>query len=319
MKKYIILTVVSILLTSTLVTAQMQLGQGINDFNQKAPELHNLALLPNHSVPSLMVTAGSRMDGFGRHPFTGTLLCSGYLIDRLGGGLKVNYDKAGLSTKIDAQIGLTYYIFLTKDRSDDAGDNIKGDKCSFFLAGHFTQDRIRQEDIIATNSNDPNLLNVSEMAPGGNASAGVAFLREDKYYAGLSVYQLIEHKTDFMNDAWKNRQKRQYFLCGAYTFNLCRKTPLDLELNAIATLNSFNAYQFVAGADLTIIKILSAGVAYRSNGSLRFNLGVKAQSWDFGYACSYGAFVDASAYSYKGFSNAVFIRKIFNEGRRSVQ
>lgn len=306
-----------ILATAFSSFAQLQPGQGINEFSHKAPEIHNLALLPNRAVPSLMFMAGSRMDGFGNHPFDASLLASGYLIDRLGGGLKVNYDQAGLSSKLDIQLGLSYYVFLSKDNAGEEGEKQRGDKFSFFLAGHFTQDRIRQEDIVVIQTDDPNLLNVGEVAPGGNASAGIAFLREDRYYAGISVSNLFEHKTAFMNPLWENRQKRQYFVSGAYTFSLSKKTPLDLQLYASGTMLTADAYQWLAGAELTVLKAFGAGVAWRSNGSLRFDLSVKAQSWDFGYACSYGAWVDATAYTYKGFSNSIFVRKLFNEGRRS--
>jgi type IX secretion system PorP/SprF family membrane protein len=319
MNKNILCTILIAFVVSTASFAQLQVGQGINDFYYKVPEIHNLALLPNHSVPAVMITAGSRMDGFGRHPFTGSLLCSGYLIDRLGGAVKVNYDRAGLLTKLDAQVGLSYYVFLTKDHSNAEGKHLKGDKFSFFLAGHFTQDIIDRNDIVVLDSDDPALENVSDVAPGGNASAGIAFLREDTYYAGFSVYQLIEHETDYLSTVWTNRQRRQYFLTGAYTFHFEKKVPIDLELHAIATMNDFQTAQIIGGVDLTLMKILGLGLDYRSNGSLKFNLGVKAQTWDFGYACSYGAWVDATAYTYKGFANSVFIRKTFNEGRRSAQ
>jgi hypothetical protein len=104
---------------------------------------------------------------------------------------------------------------------------------------------------------------------------------------------------------------------GAYTFNLQEKNALDLELHAIAAAIEFSAFQYEAGVDFSFLKVASVGLGYQSNGAIKIDAGIKAQSWDFGYSCSYGAWVDATNYTYKGFNNAIFVRKLFNEGRRS--
>ncbi len=306
---------VFILVTINVSIAQFQVGMGINTFSHKFPELHNLALMPLHSVPSAALIASSSMSGFDNHPRSATLMCSGFLIDKLGAGLKVNYDQQGLSSKTDIQLGLAYYVFINK-KSGDEGDK-KGDKLSFSLAGHFIQDKIRHADISVADPNDPDLLNNAGVSPNGDASLGIAFLRENKYYAGISAYQLLGTKSNFMNDQFKNARKRHYYIMGSYTFNLQEKSKLDLELHAIAAAIEFTAFQYEGGVDFSFLNVASVGVGYQSNGALKFDASIKAQSWDFGYACSYGAWVDATAYTYKGFNNAIFVRKLFNEGRRS--
>jgi type IX secretion system PorP/SprF family membrane protein len=304
--------------------AQLQVGQGINDFYQKLPELHNLAMIAQTPVPAASLIAGTRLDGFGRHPMQATMLCSGFLFDRLGVGLKVNYEKMGLSAKTDVQLGLVYYVFLKKDESAPVLNTDGtpkggggGDKMSFFLAGHFIQDKLNREEILVLNPDDPSLKNMSDFAPNGNASAGIAFLRENKYYAGLSAYQLFETKTDFLSSELKNIKKRHYYVMGSYTFNLNKPLNMDLEVNGIGALIDFHSYQWEGGVEFKMKKMFSVGVGCRSNGSLKFNAGVVAQSWDFGYSFSYGAWVGAAQYAYKGVNNMIFIRKIFNEGRRS--
>jgi type IX secretion system PorP/SprF family membrane protein len=315
MRKYILTSALTVFLIWN-ASAQFQVGMGINSFYHKAPEIHNLAMLPLHPVPSVTLIAGSSMDGFKRHPVSATLLCSGFLIDKLGAGLKVNYEQQGLSSKIDIQLGLTYYVFINKKSSDEGADKA-GDKFSFSLSGHFIQDRLKTDDISVLDPNDPDLFDVSNTSPNGDASAGIAFLRENKYYAGISAYQLIGTKSTFMNSQWKNARKRHYYLMGSYTFNLDKKNSLDLELHCIAAAIEFSAYQWEAGTDFMFLKMFNIGAGYQSNGALKFDLGIKAQSWDFGYAFSYGAWVDATSYTYKGFNNMIFIRKLFNEGRRS--
>jgi type IX secretion system PorP/SprF family membrane protein len=303
---------------------QLQVGQGINDFYHKLPEVHNLALVAQTPVPAVSMIAGTRLDGFNRHPMQGTLLCSGFLIDRLGAGLKVNYEKMGLSAKTDIQLGLVYYVFLKKDQSApvlQADGTPKGggggDKMAFFLGGHFIQDRLNHDEIYVLTADDPSLHNLTDYAPNGNASAGIAFLRENKYYAGISAYQLFDTKYTFMSPDWKNIKKRHFYVQGAYTFNLNKPMNMDLEVNAIGALVDFDAYQWEGGVEFKMMKLFSVGVGCRSNGALKFDAGIVAQSWDFGYAFSYGAWVGASDYSYKSVNNMIFVRKIFNEGRRS--
>jgi type IX secretion system PorP/SprF family membrane protein len=324
MKRRILTSAILILTLCWNASAQLQVGQGINDFYNKLPEVHNLALIPLTSVPSVSLIAGSRMDGFGRHPMQGTLLCSGFLIDRLGAGMKVNYEKMGLLTKTDIQLGLTYYVFISKESTTpqlNSEGSIRGgaagDKFSFFLAGHFIQDKINKNDIVVLNPGDPVIQDISDFAPNGNASAGIAFLRENKYYAGISAYQLFHSRSEYLNPEWKNIKRMHYYITGSYTFNLNTLHNLELELLAIGALVDFHAYQWEGGVEFKAKKMFTVGAAYRSNGVLKFDAGVIAQSWNFGYCFSYAAFTDANKYTYKGINNMIFIRKIFNEGRRS--
>lgn len=317
MKRKIIISCIAIILLSWNANAQLQVGQGINDFYNRLPEIHNMALLPLTSVPSASLIAGSRLDGFGHHPLQATFYGSGFLIDHLGTGFKINYEQMGLSSKTDVELGLVYYVFLKKEKVDGKNTGNAGDKFSFFISGHFIQDRIKKNDIIVLDPNDPGLENISETSPNGNASAGIAFLRENKYYAGFSAHQLFKSKSTFLNPEFENFKRRHYYAMGSYTFNLSKTQNLDLEILAIGALVDFKSYQWEAGFDFKIKKMFLVGAAVRSNGSLKFNAGITAQSWNFGYAFSYGAWVDAAKYTYKGMNNSIFIRKVFNEGRRS--
>jgi hypothetical protein len=261
-----------------------------------------------------------------------SLLCSGFLIDRLSAGLKVNYEHMGLMSKTDVQVGLCYYVFINKDKTTpqyktdgSIKDNAVGDKFSFFLGGHFVQDKINKNDIVVLNANDPTLANISDFAPNANASAGIAFLRENKYYAGLSAYQLFSSRSAYMNPEWKNIKRIHYYAQGSYTFNLSKKNSLDLEVLAIGAIVDFHAYEWELGTEFKIKKMFSIGAAYRqsvsnnyrANGLLKFDIGIVAQSWNFGYSIGYGAWTDAVKYTYKGVNNMIFVRKLFNEGRRS--
>lgn len=312
----ILFSIVLVVFFAATVTAQFQIGMGINPYYHRLPEIHNTALLPLHAVPSVSLIASTSMSGFDRHPVSASVLCSGFLIDKLGGSLRVNYDQAGLYSKTDAQLGLAYYVFINK-KAGDAGAERKGDKFSFSLAGHFIQDRIQRNDILVIDPNDPDLTSLSEASPNGDASAGIAVLRENKYYAGFSAYQLLGSKASFMNTKWENARKRHYYLQGSYNFILDKANDFNIELHGIVSAIDFNDYRWEVGTSVSILKAFTVGVGYQSIGAVKLDAGIKAQSWDFGYLCSYGEWIDATTHTYMGFQNGIFVRKFFNEGRRS--
>ena len=303
MKKVLIFAVVLIMINLSAV-AQLQTGQGINSWFHKSPQVHNMSLVSMNAVPTLTFLAGSRMDAFNRHPNQGSLLASGFIADGLGVGCKIDREEAGLSAHLDVQLAFVYHVFLNKE---------KGDKLSFFLGGHFIQNKFSANDAILIDPNDPGLDGVSQFQPGGNASGGFSFLRENTYYVGLSANNLIDTKNAFKNLTLTNLTQRTYYFVGGYTFRLNEKC--GLELNGAGVFASEKAYAWEAGFDFKFNKMFWLGAGYRSAGALKFDCGVTAQSWSFGYLCSYGSWVDATTYTYKAMQNSVFIRKVFNEGR----
>lgn len=298
-----ILTAIILTGAISFCNAQMQVGQGINSWFNKSPQSLNMSLISLHSVPTLTFEAGTRMDAFKNHPSQASLLASGYIANGVGAGLKINREQSGISSTIDAQLAFVYHVLISQ----------KGDKLSFFLAGHFLQDKLNVDNVVVIDPYDPALNGIAEIQPNGNASAGFSFLRENKYHIGVSSYQLIENKNSFLNPSWDNQKKRVYYVVGGYNFGLSE--IFDLEISGAGVFANEKAYAWEAGADLKFKRTLWAGAGYRSAGALKFNAGVTAQSWSFGYMCTYGSWIDAKNYTYKAVNNSVFIRKIFNEGR----
>ena len=304
MKKIIMIAVVLIGMINLSAVAQLQVGQGINPWVNKLPALNNMSLVSMNATPTINLLAGSRMDAFDNHPTQATILASGLISNGFGVGLKLDREQAGLSTHVDVQLGFTYYVYLNKE---------KGDKLSFFLGGHFMQDKLSSDQAIVIDGNDPGLTGISEYQPNGNASGGFSFFRENKYHIGLSAYNLITVDNAFKNSVLTNPTERAYYLVGGYTFRLNSK--FALEPSGAAVFVNEKAYAWEAGVDLKFNKMVWIGAGYRSAGALKFNFGVTAQSWSFGYMCVYGSWVDATAYTYKAVNNSIFIRKVFNEGR----
>jgi len=301
--KKTIFTMISLCCIISISQAQMQVGQGINSWHHKSPQSINMSLISMYSVPTLTFEAGSRLDAFGNHPTQGNLIASGYFADGVGAGLQISHEQAGLSSTLDAQLAFVYHVLISQ----------KGDKMSFFLGGHFMQNKLQVDNIIVLDAYDPAMTGISDFQPNGNASAGISFLRENKYYIGISSYRLFQNQNSYFNSLWENRNQRTYYLVGAYNLGLSEQ--FDLEFSGAGVFANSKAYAWEAGADLKFKRTLWAGAGYKSAGALKFNAGITAQSWTFGYMCTYGSWIDAKTYTYKAVNNSIFIRKIFNEGR----
>lgn len=302
-----------ILITSFIVSgainiciAQFQIGQGINPWFHRVPQTLNMSLVSLDAVPTVSFTVSGRMDGFRNYSRQGCLLASGYITNDIGIGFKINNEQAGLSSATDAQLSFISHVLTSQN----------GDKLSFYIGGHFIQNKFAADDVIVINSDDPSLKNVSESQPSANASAGLSILRENKHFIGLSVSQLFENRNSFLNNVWDNKSRRTYYFIGTYCFDI--DESYAIELSGACVYAGKEQFIYETGIDLKLKQTLWFGTGYRSTGAIKFNAGVTAQSWSFGYLCFYGSSFDAKEYTYKFINNSIFIRKVFNEGRPNL-
>lgn len=290
------------LFCSTAVFAQFQIGQNLSPFQNVAPETQNQALSAYYGVPQLNFSAGSRIDGFGNRPVFQTLALSAPTGNNTGAALVINREKAGLTTLVSADFSFLYSLSLAPE---------KAMKLVFHGTGSFNQMSFNIDDAVVNHIDDPLLAGGTTNQPNGNASAGLALMSQNKYYVGLNASQLIPVRYGFLNSTWDNKAKPVLGLQSAYVFSLNEYASLQAWASAGYSNKNIS---FQLGADFKYRKIFWVGTGYRDNGALLFNAGITAQSFSFGYAFAYG-FSDAVSNNatYAGVSNAVFIRKVFNE------
>jgi type IX secretion system PorP/SprF family membrane protein len=300
MKKIIFISI--FVFAASALFAQFQIGQNMSPFQNVAPETQNQALSAWYGVPQLNFSTGSRIDGFGNRPVFQTLAMSAPTGNNTGAVLVVNREKAGLTTLISANFSFLYSLNLAPE---------KAMKLVFHGTGSFNQMSFNIDDAIVNHASDPLLTGGTTNQPTGNASAGLALLSQNKYYVGINASQLIPVRYGFMNSQWDNKAKPVIGFQAAYIFNLNEYASLQAWASASYS-NSNISWQ--VGTDFKYRKIFWVGAGYRDNGSLLFNAGITAQSFSFGYSFAYG-FSDAVSNNatYAGVSNAVFIRKVFNE------
>lgn len=290
------------LLICTALFAQFQVGQSLSPFQNVAPETQNQALSAWYGVPQLSFSTGSRIDGFGNRPVYQTLALSAPTGNNTGAAFVINREKAGLTTMLSADFSFLYSLNLAPE---------KAMKLVFHGTGSFNQMTFNVDDAVVNQYDDPILAGGTIHQPAGNASAGIALVSQNKFYIGLNASQLIPVRYGFMNNVVDNQMKPVIGLQGAYVYSLNENASLQ---GWAAAGMSNKIFGFQLGADFKYRKIFWVGAGYRNNSSIIFNAGITAQSFSFGYAFAYGM-SDAvkNNATYAGVSNAIFIRKIFNE------
>lgn len=290
----------------SISVAQFQNGRSLSPWVHNTPEHHNMSLMYFRAVPTITFFAGSRLDGFDKHPFEATLLMNGYLDAGLGAGFQVSSSSAGLLRTLDAQLAVSYFVFLNKER---------GDKLSFSLGGHFLQYNLMTEQIVVIDLDDPALQSIAQINPIANASASISLVRENKFYLGASCYHLFENSVNFLQSSMENLLRRHYYFVGGYLLSLSDVLQMDIY-GANVLMKNKNSW--LGGFSLKINKNLWIGAGYRSIGAIQLDAGITAQSWSFGYLTMYGFSVDATNYTYNFIYNTIFIRKLFPESKSNL-
>lgn len=301
MKKIFIISIA--VLASTFSQAQFQTGNNQGAFQNLAPELENPALSMNISVPQVNFMAGTRIDAFNNRPVFQSLFFSSELGNNTGAALHIQREKAGLSTVVKADLSFLYTLNIAPEDAK---------KIVFHGGASLGQNSFNIHEAIVNDENDPLLIGGTINQPTANASTGLAFLSQNTFYAGISAKQLIPAKSSFMNDLWENEAKMLLNFHAAYQFTLNEYSSLQ-AWGSGALSSGILAYQ--AGLDFKYRKIFWVGAGYRNNSSIIFNTGVTAQSFSFGYSISYSSWADAvrNGATYATISNALFVRKVFNE------
>lgn len=130
--------------------------------------------------------------------------------------------------------------------------------------------------------NDQAILYSSDKLISPDAAFG-AYFYDENYFAGISVYQLINKKVHLMNsDYLENKQVRHYFLTGGYRFNI--NETFAIEPSILAKFIEAGVGQLDFNVKSLYKQFLWLGVSYRTSEAVAINLGVKKEPFAFGYS-----------------------------------
>lgn len=264
----------SIVLLSFLLTAQTSCAQQEVMFTQYM--FNGLALNPAYAGSQGVVSATAigrqQWVGLEGAPSTQTFsIHSPVVNERVGVGMLLIHDKIGVTDQYNATLSYAYRIPL------------KHGKLAMGLQAGISSYRANYPEIGISNDAAFNQGKVSAWQP--NFGTGIYYYNT-RFYAGVSVPQLLERAYDTYETNASIGLVRHYFLNAGYVFDLSE--DLKLKPNALLKAVEGAPVQLDLNANLLIMEVLWIGISWRSfesvDGLLQLQLTDRLQlgySYDF--------------------------------------
>jgi len=290
------------LIITALIVVQSVIAQQLTSVSQYMENKYvfNPAVVGTMSYSPLALTYKRMWTGMDDAP-TMQMISSHFLAaDNMGLGGKIfNYSTGALS-----KMGIegTYSYILPVGSS--------GAKLSLGLSAQLYQFYLNKSKLTLEQMDDDVMLFGSEKLITPDAAFG-AYYYTDKYYAGLSAYQLFNRKVDLMTDKiLENRQVRHYFLTGGYNYDI--NSNFSVEPSILAKFVEAGILQIDINAKVTYKQMVWLGLSYRTKDAVAVNLGIRKDRFIFGYSYDY-SLTDIRNYSV-GSHELLFIVK-FNRSK----
>lgn len=203
--------------------------------------------------------------------------------DNVGLGGKIfNYSTGALS-KMGIEATYAYHLQMGG-----------GSKLSLGLSAQLYQFYLDKSKLTFEEMDDDVMLFGSEKLISPDAAFGALYYN-DKYYAGISVFQLFNRKVDMMTDnILENRQTRHYFLTGGYIYDI--NSNWSVEPSFLGKFIEAGLYQFDINAKVTYKQSFWGGLSFRTGDAVAVNLGIRKDRFIFGYSYDY-CLTDINKYS----------------------
>jgi type IX secretion system PorP/SprF family membrane protein len=260
----------------------------------------NPAVVGSLSYSPLALTYKRNWTGIDDAPTTQMISSHFLAADNMGLGGKIFNYSTGKLSKMGIEATYAYHMNI--------GSN--GAKLSLGLSAQLYQFFLNKSQLTLEESGDDVMLFGSDKLITPDAAFG-AYYYTDKYYAGLSAYQLFNRKVDMMNDnILENRQVRHYFLTAGYNYDI--NSNFSVEPSILAKFIEAGIGQLDINAKVTYKQTVWMGLSYRTQDAVAINLGIRKDRFIFGYSYDY-SLSDIHKYS-NGSHELLFIVK-FNRSK----
>ena len=191
------------------------------------------------------------------------------------GGLVI-HDKIGVTNQTTAYLAYAYRI-----RFEGSA------RLAFGLQAGFSNYNSRLSQISTT---DPTFASGDININRPNFGAGIYF-NTNRFYAGVSVPQMVRSRLDVNNTDSDSRLERHYFATAGYVFDL--NQDLKLKPNLLIKYVENAPVEFDINANLLIKELVWVGLSYRSFDSFDalFQIQVSKQ-FQFGYSYDFATTTD---------------------------
>jgi len=193
--------------------------------------------------------------------------------DKVGLGLILSDDKAGIFAKRSIYTSYSYKIKLAEGHYLRPGINVGLQDVMVDFSRSNIQDK-----------NDPYLFNTNRRKSSFDANFGVAYFWKD-LKAGVSVLQLVPHKYRLDTDTgsyYKSNSKVNIYV--TYLVPLSKDAKINFNPVIAMNMGPRTPFQFDVLANFDYDELVYAGLGYRFNTGMCFNLGIK---WNKSLRVSY--------------------------------
>ncbi|MGM0649198.1 MAG: PorP/SprF family type IX secretion system membrane protein [Bacteroidota bacterium] len=213
--------------------------------------------------------------GFEGAPSSQSINAHTYIGNNIGMGGALFNEIAGPSRRTGASVSFAYHIQLSKDFSR---------KLSFGLSPVFYQHYINTEMLTTDMEGDPVIENGFETKLSPDANFGIMFSEKKTYFVGLSVFNLLELRTDLFKEMDNNNNpvKRTFYLTGGYTFNL--SDDFDLQPSSHIQYQMNTPVQAEGAIRGTYKDLIGLGVSYRYLDAVAYMLTINLGTIRIGYS-----------------------------------
>lgn len=226
-----------------------------------------------NAIP-IRLQARQQWTGVKGAPSTQIISAHSLLNPEMGVGGYIFKDKFGPISSTGVQATYAYHLKINQ--------NVKLGLGVGFALFQFQFD---ERDLISIEENDNVLTGGVESRLVPDANIG-AYLYSEKYFAGLSILQILQNSIGFENQTdGAITLSRQYYLYGGYKFEL----NANFYLQASILLKVVAESPFEPDINLKAFykKNYWLGLSYRSDDSFVTMLGIKYQKYYFGYSVGF--------------------------------
>jgi len=237
----------------------------------------NPAISGTKGYTPLTLSVRRQWMGIKEAPVTQFISGHGYLGYNIGMGAMLFNEASGPTRRTGVAVSGAYHILL---KSNDREQHT----ISLGLSGMLTQHYLDKEKLITYLPDDPTIIAAynNQMVP--DVNFGAYYHNENKYYFGISAFNLIQTKKDLYNipNDIKNNFVRNYYIIGGGDLNLNDKVTLHPSMvvqgiEALPIQIDFN----VRGIYLDKFWL---GGSYRHQDAVVAMVGYKYYEFSIGYA-----------------------------------
>lgn len=244
--------------------------------------------------------------GFEGAPVTQTLTSHAYLGKNVGIGVGFFNEVSSPSRRTGMNVTFAYHVPMSADFSR---------KLSFGLSPVFFQHYINTDLLTTNEPDDPAIINGFNNQFCPDVNFGVMFTQEKQYYAGVSVFNLLQIRRDLFQimDRIENPIERTYYFLGGYTFHLGE--DFDLEPSVHVQYQAGAPFQYDGNLRAVYKNRFGLGCSYRYKDAFAYMALVNFGTFRFGYSYDM-TMSDIGNFSFGSHEFHVSYR-IFKNGRTS--